>query len=79
MGQSIGSAAADQAADGVDRLGRPLSGRDRRILALYRDVQTLLAERDVEPNVRANLKEAEAAIWLVAHGLFLVADRPPSA
>ena len=63
--------------DALDRdlLGRELTPEEARLLAVYRDLESLL-ELDLSPAAEANLKEAIAALWQAVNDLALIDDRP---
>lgn len=59
----------------MDLLGRPLTGSEERVLAVYQELKALLAEPELSPGVRANLRQALAACWNVVNDLDLVFEQ----
>jgi hypothetical protein len=59
-----------------DLLGRPMTDSERRILAAYRSLRTVLQQPGLPPNAAANVKEAVASLWQVVRGLALRGERP---
>ena len=58
-----------------DLLGNPLSHEETKILDAYERVRALLA-LELPPSAAAGVKEAAAALWVVANDLALSAERP---
>ena len=58
-----------------DLLGRDLTPEEKRLLAVYRELESLLA-LDLSPTAEANVKEAIADLWQAVNNLALLDDRP---
>ena len=58
-----------------DLLGNSLTDAEAKILEAYRQVKALLAH-DLPPSASAGVKEAAAALWVVANDLALTTERP---
>ena len=59
-----------------DLLGRPLSDRERELLALYRQLERLAAAPDLPPCALMNVRQAMVMLWNASVDLDLLFEEP---
>ncbi len=59
-----------------DLLGRPLSPRERELIALYADLERLSAAGDLPPCALMNVRQAMVMLWNACVDLDLLCAEP---